>query len=283
MPRGVEEDFDDAGAGPDPPAYMSNARSPVRRNHTDDEDDEAEVRRPSRKSAMKKSGGGGRSGRGVGQDSDDAAEEELPRGGRGGPSGARGGRRAHESEDDERPRGGGRSAGAGVRGGRRTYESEDDEPPRGGSKAGSSRALTTRNKGNWRVDDEETIQVARFSRMPVDRLSNYDLEGLIEVFNVTAHRVESWCANQKITWDVVKDRPNFKKIVEMFPEKKAQWEDWQESELFYAQREAEAEEEARFQAMRVAERTHSREMEMRMRMRIRAQNLMFPGYYVVYH
>ena len=237
--RPAGDDFDDAGD--ELPGYQSKApgqgrhstRESVRRNHTDDEYD-----------------------------------EEPPRASRGGRSTARGGAPAYDpEEDDEPPRASVRSA---AKSGRRPYESEEDEPPSRGGRAGNSRALTVRSKANTKGGEEdEVVTVSRYEPFHHSALSDHDYHGLVEVFHATEFQIASWCQRQKIVWDIAKKRPSFDKLLATYPDKKAAWEDWQESEDF-AKRQAYLM-EMEMQAD-MNERNERHERRMRMRRARRAQH-----------
>ncbi|KAA6415708.1 MAG: hypothetical protein FRX48_00426 [Lasallia pustulata] len=267
--RRANDDFDDEGDSPQ--GYQSKApnkgrhsiRSPVRRNHTDDEE----------------------------------ADEEIPRGGRSGRSGARGGGLSYDSEGEADPRGGGRDAGKSGPGSRRPYESDHEErPSRSGTsralvvrksnrfedddhddagRAGPSRALVPRAKGNRHArddddDDTDTIVVSRYEPIIPEGIPPYLFRGLMEVFQVPPVRVEAWCARGKILWDVGEKRPSFHKLLATFPDKKAAWEDWCDAEGFIQQRHY----EVQMERHAIIEDARERRMEAReRRMEARAEVL----------
>ena len=229
MSRRAHDDFDDADDSP--PGYRSKApnksrpttRSPVRRNHTDDEEEaDEEIRR------------GGRSGRSGARGGGRAYDSEREAESRGG----RGGGRPYESVEEQGPSRGGTSRALVVRPKSNRYDDDDDN---NNNQPGPSRALVPRPKGNRRArddddDDTDTIVVSRYEPIFPEGIPPYLFEGLMEVFQVPPVRVEAWCARGKILWDVGEKRPSFHKLLATFPDKKAAWEDWCEAEGFIQQR-----------------------------------------------
>ena len=108
-------------------------------------------------------------------------------------------------------------------------DDDDDEPPMRGGKAGPSRALVNRTRGNRGDSDDEMVKLPRYSAMFPDQLSRHDFHGLQRVFGGTPLLIESWCERGKLVWDNVQGRPSFHKLLALFPEKEAAWEDWQET------------------------------------------------------
>lgn len=168
--RLVYDDYDDSDETPD---YQTSGfgksrqsyRSPVRRNHTDEEDEEEPPR----------SGRGGASrAHGKAPAYDSEGNEGPSRSGRGGPSRSRGGTRADNPEEDEEPHASARGAAKSSRGKGRSYESDREEPTTRGSRAGPSRALVVRdksNKGKEATDDEdEVVSVLGYEAMGPRRL-----------------------------------------------------------------------------------------------------------------
>lgn len=283
------DDFDDGDSGL--PGYQTIA--PVRAGPSDargggpayDSQDKMD-RPPSGKGAAK----GGRGGPAY-----DSQEEDEPRPRGGKAKSSRGAPRPYESEEDETepPRGGGKAKSG--RGAPRSYESEDDEPepPRRGGKAATSRALVVRkksaraeedfddddddddeppmrggkarpsralairNRGTRGDSEDEMVKLPHYRAMFPGQLSAHDFHGLQRVFGGTSLLIESWCERSKLVWDNVQGRPSFHKLLAMFPEKEAAWEDWQETGDYVRRRRYDITMEREARREEVAERLES--------------------------